>query len=423
MVTDEIKKTKQLVSENQLFTQGVSLAEKGDWNQALEFLKKLPISSRYYPKVIQNKPISYRKPTGDYVKLVNYVYARDPTWAELVSFLNQDKTDKLIYDLSTFVCTGFAETLHNQAEKAGIRSAFVGIDFQTGPGHAINAFETTDRGLVFVDDTGPGFTLSRDSALEEGNQNCIRDKVAYLAENKEYGTISINYQNVNPTDYTSYTSYRLLWEKLQERAIRLQTNSKLLKQKISAYQESLKSYEKAVNDYNEQVQTQLDQTKQLNQAFEIEIQNDKNTVQKNYDDWLKKKSGYEAKVAEFNPQVTEYNTTGKGDLDQLKARQQELEEESIALNQELDGIKKAEEQINQKISKQNDYIASLSSSNENQKQSLEQQYKELNKQQDEINSLSGKIKAESQAINQREKSLGTCYWKQLGVVTKYEVIW
>jgi hypothetical protein len=45
--------------------------------------------------------------------------------------------------------------LQNHAEEAGWRCAWVAIEFSgQSAGHALNAFQTTDRGLVFIDDTG-----------------------------------------------------------------------------------------------------------------------------------------------------------------------------------------------------------------------------------------------------------------------------
>jgi hypothetical protein len=63
------------------------------------------------------------------------------------------------------VCADFAERLHNNAELAGIRCAYVSITLVEYPdpynygissstGHACNAFQTTDRGLVYIDCTG-----------------------------------------------------------------------------------------------------------------------------------------------------------------------------------------------------------------------------------------------------------------------------
>lgn len=112
---------------------------------------------------------------GHKILLDNNPEARDVTWAELRQFLQNDQTNALFYNDSTLVCADFAERLHNNAENAGIRAAYVVMDFKMecvawsiydskypgcsccnllGVGHACNAFMTTDRGLVFVDDTG-----------------------------------------------------------------------------------------------------------------------------------------------------------------------------------------------------------------------------------------------------------------------------
>ncbi len=92
---------------------------------------------------------------GEYIELRNNPDAADPSWEALKLFLEQDTTDQLRYDEATFVCVDFAEMLHNNAEAAGIRAALVTLDFEgQATGHAINAFNTTDRGLVYIDDTG-----------------------------------------------------------------------------------------------------------------------------------------------------------------------------------------------------------------------------------------------------------------------------
>jgi hypothetical protein len=134
---------------------------------------------------------------GDFIILINNKNATNPTYAQLVSFLQNDKTDEYPYtytnlsgsfyygtaesrvDLQNIkniidgiaqpknpdICADFAERLHNDAEMAGIRCAYVSIELSgyTDPnnfgisadtGHALDAFQTTDRGLVYVDDTG-----------------------------------------------------------------------------------------------------------------------------------------------------------------------------------------------------------------------------------------------------------------------------
>jgi hypothetical protein len=122
---------------------------------------------------------------GDFIVLINNKDAKNPTYTQLTSFLKSDKTDQYPYqfvttnlgsysgsaenyvDLVTLkniidgtkqpnsprICADFAELLHNNAERAGIRCAFVSINVG-GSGHALNAFDTTDGGLVYIDDTG-----------------------------------------------------------------------------------------------------------------------------------------------------------------------------------------------------------------------------------------------------------------------------
>ena len=92
---------------------------------------------------------------GQYIELTNNPAAQDVTWSQLKQFLRQDDTDKEIYEDDLFVCADFAEMLHNNAEEAGIRTAYVVITFvDKEDGHACNAFYTTDLGLVYIDSTG-----------------------------------------------------------------------------------------------------------------------------------------------------------------------------------------------------------------------------------------------------------------------------
>jgi hypothetical protein len=89
------------------------------------------------------------------LKLVNQSTAKNPTWDELLQFLREDKTDKKLYVPGEYECGNFAQELHNNAEAYGIRAALVAVHFQNSDqSHALNAFKTTDKGLVYIDDTG-----------------------------------------------------------------------------------------------------------------------------------------------------------------------------------------------------------------------------------------------------------------------------
>jgi hypothetical protein len=93
---------------------------------------------------------------GSRIILYNNMSAKDPSYEELKAFLKADLTDSIPYDVDSFVCSDCAEAVHNNAEAAGIRAAYVSVYFyEKDRGHACNAFNTTDKGLVFVDCTAP----------------------------------------------------------------------------------------------------------------------------------------------------------------------------------------------------------------------------------------------------------------------------
>jgi hypothetical protein len=143
--------------------------------------------------------------SGQAVHLVNNPAAVDPTLNHLAIFLWQDKTEDDPYVESEWVCIDFAEKLHNNAEQNGIKAALVTMKFQNERiGHAINAFQTTDSGLVYIDCTGSGI-----------NQICPdnNDYKAYVEEGREYGVISID--NADSSAYSYYVAYKNNWQRYQ----------------------------------------------------------------------------------------------------------------------------------------------------------------------------------------------------------------
>jgi hypothetical protein len=118
------------------------------------------------------------------IVLLNNKEAVDVTWEYLKQFLLDDQTDEYLYDDGFFTCGDFAEKLHNNAEKAGIKAAFVCLDFSGGSAvidHAVNAFYTTDLGLlVYIDDTGDrtSSTCSLDKTVKvEVGQPCSAELI------------------------------------------------------------------------------------------------------------------------------------------------------------------------------------------------------------------------------------------------------
>ena len=107
----------------------------------------------------------------DKLWLSNNPTAKNISYSQLLVFLKNDDTDSMTYSTVGFVCADFAERLHNNAEKKGIRCAFVAISLTTGK-HALNMFNTTDKGLIYVDCTNSNQGINCDASvnLEIGRQ-------------------------------------------------------------------------------------------------------------------------------------------------------------------------------------------------------------------------------------------------------------
>jgi myosin heavy subunit len=80
--------------------------------------------------------------------------AVNPTWNQMITFIAQDKTDQHPYDIKSFNCVNYATTVYNNAERLNIETATVTLNLRNSSvGHAVNAFITSDYGLVYVDCT------------------------------------------------------------------------------------------------------------------------------------------------------------------------------------------------------------------------------------------------------------------------------
>ena len=158
------------------------------------------------------------------VHLVTNPGAKNPTWQQLKDFIHQDKTDEDTYNAVVNPCGAFAETIYNNAEANGIRAAFVAIDLKNSTmGHACNAFETTDMGMVYVDCTcmtieeslsNSGQHLSPDGKpAKVFGQATSHDKIAYVAVGKELGFISM--EVAESPAYSYYEQYKVRFDKFK----------------------------------------------------------------------------------------------------------------------------------------------------------------------------------------------------------------
>jgi hypothetical protein len=163
---------------------------------------------------------------GEPIELVNNPNTTNPTYVELVAFIEEDTTDAndyLEHPRIGYVCADFAEDVHNNAEAAGIRAAWISIHFGgNNKGHACNAFDTTDMGLVYIDCTGQNFSDKLNFRLEETEEGLgfvsegptSWDAIAYVEIGKEYGLIPI--AQARALTYGFYEEYKQKWQEYHE---------------------------------------------------------------------------------------------------------------------------------------------------------------------------------------------------------------
>lgn len=80
---------------------------------------------------------------------------RQGTFIEIFNFLLDDYSSCHEYILNEYDCTQFSEKLVNNALRAGYEANFVYVVTSNNSAHAIVAFNTSDKGWIFVDNTAP----------------------------------------------------------------------------------------------------------------------------------------------------------------------------------------------------------------------------------------------------------------------------
>ena len=117
---------------------------------------KLPSILVYYG-VLPVSLNSISLPDGSPIAKVDNPAAVDVSEAALLSFLSFCETQNKKYILGEYVCTNFAQDLHNEAEDQGIRAAIV-ILGSGGSRHAFVAFQVEGGEIVRVE-MGEGFII------------------------------------------------------------------------------------------------------------------------------------------------------------------------------------------------------------------------------------------------------------------------
>lgn len=163
---------------------------------------------------------------GKTARLQKNPNARNPTLARLLAFIAENKVNRQRYVAGRFMCTEYAVSLHDRAEANGIHCGLVVLTFTEGVGHALNVFQTTDHGLVYVDCTGS----------PHGDADDAYDTIGYIEVGKKYGRLNVNLGAQWGSNYKKYeeavTVFRNMtaWEKeLSTEYAAIANETKLLK--------------------------------------------------------------------------------------------------------------------------------------------------------------------------------------------------
>jgi len=108
---------------------------------------------------------------------------KDPTYRQMVSFIEKDKTNREQYIEDKYICQDFAMDVCNHAEEQGIRCAYVNILFPDGRGHAIVAFNTIDKGLIYIE---PQTDELVKPEIGKRYYKCVIAKPGYRYEKPDY---------------------------------------------------------------------------------------------------------------------------------------------------------------------------------------------------------------------------------------------
>jgi hypothetical protein len=127
------------------YARGYQKGNAGSYTQAYSQGKDEGYKAGYQSGLqAEYKPSPEQKTSNEYS-------LQNPTYQEMKTFLAQDTTNVNNYVEDQYVCVDFAATVNNNAEAKGIRCAVVDIFYPDGYGHTIVAFDTTDRGLIYIE--------------------------------------------------------------------------------------------------------------------------------------------------------------------------------------------------------------------------------------------------------------------------------
>jgi hypothetical protein len=130
---------------------GHSYSQEANYSAGYQAGQKVSSSQQYDKGKEEGFKVGYeaniaanlKKPDSGY-------YLKNPSYEEMKTFLAKDISNSKPYVDGQRICADYSADVVNNAKTQGIRCAFVYIIYPQN-GHTIVAFETTDKGLKFIE--------------------------------------------------------------------------------------------------------------------------------------------------------------------------------------------------------------------------------------------------------------------------------
>lgn len=243
---------------------------------------------------------------GKYVTIKTYRDAKPVSYSDLIAFLDNDNTEDKIYVEPAYTCVDFSAELYNNAEANGIKCGLVAVNYEEPIlGHAFNAFETTDRGIVYIDCTGINETYREAGYVATDNN-------VYLQVGSQLGELPDNQTSGN----LNYAFYADRMEKIDA----FKTKLALYNKDVEAYNAS---YRVLVSDYDS-YNAKMSRHNSAIAAFNSEERN-------KYQSYLNGGITYSEYTNWYNTNLASIPAAPNG-IEMLNSRRDNLKQQSINLD-------------------------------------------------------------------------------------------
>lgn len=267
--------------------------------------------------------------------ITEHRYAANVSYDELIKFLANDTTVMADYEYPDYTCGDFAVRLHDDAETSGIRSGVVAVEINTTGyadtddylqamprannsserGHAFNVFNTTDRGLVYIDATG----ITGDEK-EQGRQPYYM--AVYFEPGKPLGEIWVNQSESTDYDYYLQKEHQLM----------------AFKQNVSEYNRKVGAYNAAIDAFNQTSDAYMNEYLTFDKKYKL------------FSDELNKSRSLNAsgslspiQLQELRHNLTDELYTLRNNLADIRKENEMLDAQKDRLNEEKAAIQQSDE--------------------------------------------------------------------------------